>query len=187
MDDDFDDMSSIKHRAPASGYDSYYSDQKSGIVDYPIMPAYNQPYSHHQAPGYPQYNPSVPTIHDDRYDDETGSQTHLASAAAPAPRADPHYGYVADHYNLYYSNDQKDAYGQQADYPQPSRTPAPAYDSYTQDPYSHTLAYGSEPYYQQPVYGHDQQPVYGHDQQPVYGHGQPQQRGGDNGGFGRAM
>jgi len=174
VDDDFDDIASVKHRGPASGYDSYYSDQKSGIVDYPIMPAYNQPYSHHQAPGYPQYNPSVPTIHDDRYDDETGSQTHLASAAAPTPRvgsADPHYGYVADHYNVYYGNDQNDGYGQQADYPQPSRTPAPAYESYGQDPYAHTQAYGNDQYYQQ----------------PGYGHGQPQQRGGDGGGYGRAV
>ena len=179
MDDDFDDMSSMKHRGPPAGVDGYYGDQKGSVVDYPIMPAYNQPYSHHQAPGYPQYNPSVPTVYDDRYDDETGSQVNLALAAAPIPRggsADPHYGYVADHY--YYGNDQKDPYGQQADYPQPSRTPAPVYDSYPQESYAHTQrdAYGSDSYYQQ----------------PGYGQGQPQQRGGDRnsdgaGGYGRAQ
>ena len=176
MDDEFDDVSSMKPRAPAAASDGYYGDQKS-IVDYPTMPAYNQPYSHHQAPGYPQYNPSLPNVYDDRYDDETGSQVHLASSAAPIPHggsADTHYGYVADHYNLYYGNDQKDAYGQHADYPQLSRTPA--YDSYSQDPYAHTQnAYGSDPYYQQ----------------PGYGQGQPQ-RGGDGhsdgtNGYGRAQ
>jgi len=155
VDDDLNDISSLKHRAPTSNFDGYSGDQKSSVGDYPIMPAYNQPYSHHQAPGYPQYNPSVPTVYDDRYDDETGSQTHLASAAAPIPRggsADPHYGYVADHYNLYYSNDQKDAYGRQADHPQPSRTPAPVYEAHPQDAYG----YGSDSYYQQPGYGHGQ-------------------------------
>ena len=181
VDDDFDDLSSIKKpRGPPGGFDGYHGDQKSS-VDYPIMPAYNQPYSHHQAPGYPQYNSSVPTVYDERYDDETGSQTHLAAAAAPIPRggsADPHYGYVADHYNVYYNNDQKDAYGQQADFPQPSRTPAPAYDAYPQDPYAQSQRdpYGIESYYQQ----------------PGYGHGQPQQQGGDRtgdrtNGYGRAM
>jgi len=181
VDDDFNDMASTKQRGPPGGFDGYYSDQKSSIVDYPIMPAYNQPHSHHQAPGYPQYNPSVPTVYDDRYDDDTGSQIHLASAAAPTPRggsADPHYGYVADHYNVYYPNEQKDAYGQQADYPQPSRTPAPVYEAYPQDSYAHTQrdAYGNDPYYQQ----------------PGYAHGQPQPRGGDGNndganGYGRAM
>jgi hypothetical protein len=168
VDDNFDDMASVKkHRGPG-GFDGYYSDQKSSIVDYPTTPAYNQPYSHHQAPGYPQYNASVPNVYDDRYDDETGSQVHLAAAAAPIPRGgsvDPHYGYVADHYNVYYNNDQNDAYGQQADYPQPSRTPAPVYEAYPQDSYAHTQGdpYGMDPYFQQ----------------LGYGHGQPQQRGGD--------
>ena len=165
----------MKHRGPPSSFDGYSGDQKGSVADYPVMPAYNQPYSHHQAPGYPQFNPSIPTLYDDRYDDETGSQTHLAAAAAPIPRggsADPHYGYVADHYNLYYGNDQKDGYGRQADYPQPSRTPAPVYEAHTQDAYG----YGSDSYYQQS--GH--------------GHGQPLQRGGGgNGdgtnGYGRAM
>jgi len=179
VDDDFDDMSSMKHRGPPGGLDGYYGDQKGSIVDYPIMPAYNQPYSHHQAPGYPQYNPSVPTVYDERYDDETGSQVNLASAAAPIPRggsADPHYGYVADHYNVYYNSDQKDPYGQHADYPQPSRTPATV-DSYSQDSHAYPQrdAYGNDPYYQQ----------------PGYGQGQPQ-RGGDRNsdganGYGRAQ
>lgn len=185
VDDDFNDVSSIKPRGPPGGLDGYYGDQKS-IVDYPIMPAYNQPYSHHQAPGYPQYNPSVPTVYDDRYDDETGSQVHLASSAASIPRggsADPHYGYVADHYNVYYSNDQKDAYGQQADYPQPSRTPAPVYDPYPQDSYAHT---------QRDAYGADAYGVDAYYQQSAYGQGQPQQRGGDRNsdganGYGRAQ
>jgi len=157
--------------AVPGGFDGYHSDQKSSIVDYPIMPAYNQPYSHHQVPGYPQYNSSVPTIHDERYDDETGSQVHLTSAAALIPRgesADPHYGYVADHYNLYYTNDQKD-------YPQPTRTPAPVYDPNPQDSYAHTQrdAHGGDSYYQQ----------------PGYGQGQPHQRGGGDGGngYGRAV
>ena len=180
MDDDLDDMSSMKLRGPAGGYDGYYSDQKSSIVDYPIMPAYNQPYSSHQAPGYPQYNPSVPNMQEDRYDDDTGSQVHLASAAAPLPHgsADPNYGYVADHYNIYHTDDRKDAYGQQEDYPQPSRTPAPVYEPYSQDPYAHAQgdAYGNDLYYQQ----------------PGYGHGQPQHQGRDGGsdgthGYARAM
>lgn len=141
------------------------------------MPAYNQPYSSHQAPGYPQYNPSVPNVYDERFDDDTGSQIHLASAAAPVPRGgiDPSYGYVADHYKVY---EQKDAYGQQMDYPQPSRTPAPVYEPYSQDPYAYTPgdAHGNDPYYQQ----------------PGYGNGQPQNRGGDGGsdgaqGYARAM
>lgn len=171
VDDDLDDISSVKQRGPPGGFDGYHSDQKSSIVDYPIMPAYNQPYSHHQVPGYPQYNSSVPTIHDERYDDETGSQVHLTSAAALIPRgesADPHYGYVADHYNLYYTNDQKD-------YPQPTRTPAPVYDPNPQDSYAHTQrdAHGGDSYYQQ----------------PGYGQGQPHQRGGGDGGngYGRAV
>lgn len=172
VDDDFDDISSLKHRGPPGGHDGYYSDQKSSIVDYPIMPAYNQPYSSHQAPGYPQYNPSVPNVYDDRYEDDTGSQVHLASAAAPIPRgnSDPNYGYVADHYNVYHTNDQKDAYEQQADYPQPTRTPAPVYEAYPQDPYAYAQGdvYGNDPYYQQ----------------PGYGHGQPQHRNGDGSGDG---
>jgi len=180
LDDDFDDISSLKHRGPPATHDGYYSDQKSSIVDYPIMPAYNQPYSSHQTPGYPQYNPSVPTVYDDRYDDDTGSQIHLASAAAPIPRGstDPNYGYVADHYNVYHTSEQKDAYGQQTDYPQPSRTPAPVYESYSQDPYDYSQrdAYGNDPYYQQ----------------PGYEHGQPQHRSGDGGseganGYAQAM
>lgn len=167
----------MKHRGP----DDYYSGQNGNVADYPTMPAYNQPYSHHQAPGYPQYNASVPTVYDDRYEDETGSQVHLASAAASIPRdgsVDPHYGYVADHYNVYYGNDQKEAYGQQADYPQPSQTPAPLYNPYPQDPYAHAQrdTYGSDPYYQQ----------------PGYGQAQPQQRGEDRNsdganGYGRAQ
>lgn len=156
VDDDFDDISSMKHRAPPGGYDTYQSDQKSSIVDYPIMPAYNQPYSSHQAPGYPQYNPSVPDVYDDRYDGDSGSQIHLASAAAPIPRgnSDPSYGYVADHYNVYHTGEQRDAYGQQTDYPQPSRTPAPVYEPHSQDPYAYAQgdAYGNDQYYQQPGY-----------------------------------
>jgi hypothetical protein len=181
VDDDFNDVSSMKHRGPPGGFDGYYSDQKSSIVDYPIMPAYNQPYSPHQAPGYPQYNPSLPNVYDDRYDDETGSQVNLAAAAAPVPRSgtvDPHFGYVADHYNVYHGSDKNDTYGQQADYPQPSRTPAPVYEQYPQDSYAHTQgdAYGNEAYYQQ----------------PGYGQGQPQHRGGDGNsdgthGYARAM
>lgn len=180
MDDDFDDISSLKHRGPNGGYDGFHSDQKSSIVDYPIMPAYNQPYSSHQAPGYPQYNPSVPNVYDDRYDDDAGSQIHLASAAAPIPHGntDPSYGYVADHYNVYRTNEQKDAYGQQTDYPQPSRTPAPVYEPHSQDPYAYTQGEtsGNDPYHQQ----------------LGYGRGQPQHRGGDGGsdgahGYGRAM
>lgn len=180
MDDDFDDMSSVKHRGPPGGLDGYTSDQKSSVVDYPIMPAYNQPYSRHQAPGYPQYNPSVPNVYDERYDDDAGSQINLASAAAPIPRGgsvDTHYGYVADHYNVYHSNDQTGAYGQQADYPQPSRTPVPAYEAYPQDPYAYTQrdAYGNDPYHQQPGYGRDQPHQPGGD------------RGGGAGGYGQAM
>lgn len=180
LDDDLDDISSLKLRAPPARYDNYQSDQKSSIVDYPIMPAYNQPYSSHQAPGYPQYNPSMPEVYDDRYDGDTGSQINLASAAAPIPRggsADPTYGYVADHYNVYHTNEQ-DAYEQQTDYPQPSRTPIPVYDPHSQDPYAHAQgdASGKDPYYQQ----------------PGYGYAQPQHRGGDGGsdgahGYGRAM
>jgi len=179
VDDDFADIASLKHRAPPSGLDGYYGDQKGSVIDYPVMPAYNQPYSHHQAPGYPQYNPSVPTVYDERYDDETGSQINLASAAAPIPRSgstDPHYGYVADHYNVYYNNDQKDAYGQLSDYPQPS--PATVYETYSQDshPYPQRDGYGSDLYYQQ----------------PGYGQGQPQHQGGDRNsdganGYGRAQ
>jgi len=33
-----------------------------GIVYYPVTPPYNQPHSPHQVPGYPQYNPSVPSL-----------------------------------------------------------------------------------------------------------------------------
>lgn len=177
VDDVFDDISSLKHPGPPGGFDGYYSDQKSSIVDYPIMPAYNQPYSTHQAPGYPQYNASMPNVYDDRYDDDTGSQVNLASAAAPVPRGgvDPNYGYVTDHYNVYHADD-KEAYGHQVDYPQPTRTPAPAYESYTPDPYARAQGdpYANDPYYQQ----------------PEYGYGQPQRRGGGSDGahdFGQAM
>jgi hypothetical protein len=179
VDDDLDDISSMKHRGPPGGYDGgYYSDQKSSIVDYPIMPAYNQPYSPHQAPGYPQYNASVSNVYDDRYDDDTGSQVNLASAAAPIPR-DPNYGYITDHYNVYHP-DEQEAYGQQVEYPQSTRTPAPAYEPYTHDPYARAQGdpYGNDLYYQQPGYG--------------YGQPQPQHRGGDGSsdgahGYARAM
>jgi hypothetical protein len=89
--EDEDDSSSMRTRvAPTSAYshDNYYYSSDKGS-DYPPMPAYNLPYSAHQAPGaYAQYNPSQATLGNDyqpqyTFDDDNESATHLPTAAAP--------------------------------------------------------------------------------------------------------
>jgi len=90
--DDEDDSSSMNTRvAPNSAVyakDNYYYSSDKGS-DYPPMPAYNQPYLTHQAPGaYGQYNPSQATLGDDyqhqyTFDDDNESTAYLPAAAAP--------------------------------------------------------------------------------------------------------
>ncbi|EGO01830.1 hypothetical protein SERLA73DRAFT_177366 [Serpula lacrymans var. lacrymans S7.3] len=101
VDDDADDASSLR-REPSNAMNKeyYYSSDNKSLapsyhthagntdysLDYPPMPAYNQGYSSHQAPGaYAQYNSSMPTFDEDPqlYDDDYSSTMHLPTAAAP--------------------------------------------------------------------------------------------------------
>ncbi|KAI0069119.1 hypothetical protein BV25DRAFT_1834164 [Artomyces pyxidatus] len=124
-DDDFNDAAS---RGPSpsmfNGKDQYYASDNKSVLDYPPMPAYNTPYSHHQDPsGYPHYNPSAATLQDEPpYDDDYGSTAHLALGAQPyAYQNDPAYpathdpGYVADPYAVYagHTGDAQHQYQQQ--------------------------------------------------------------------------
>lgn len=211
VDDDLDDSSSMRTRGTApSTYTTqsdYYSEHKGGyLADYPPMPAYNQPYSHHQAPGgYPNYNASVPTIHDDNqlYEDETGSTAHLAPGAAPfnhgheAQSSVSDYGYMADPHDAYYGGQHQPPMNYDAevqshsplqvndpyDPDRPaSRTPAPQYEAYPQqpqvDPYAENLYGGGrdDPYSQ---YHHDPYAQY---QRDPYGQQQQYHQGGGPGG-----
>jgi len=197
VDDDFDDSSSIRTRGPPpSNYtaqtqsDFYYPDNKGGYpADYPPMPGYNQPYSHHQAPGsYANYNHSQQNVYDDNqfYEEEAGSTAHLALAAAPFAHSNDHhasYGYAADPHDVYYGGQrqqptgyegQQRYYSHSADqYDQDraaSRTPAPQYEASPSLPPVDPYAKSSHDHYQQDSYG------YGHQQQQ-------HPRGGADGGY----
>lgn len=109
VDDHLNDAASIRSRGPSpSQYtaDYYYASDAKSAIDYPPMPAYNQPYSQHQDPNnvYAHYNPSATTLHED-YPDEYASTTHLAlGAASYGQQNEPSYqspGYVADPYDVY--------------------------------------------------------------------------------------
>ena len=110
VDDDLDDNSSYTRTSPSN----YYSDTK----DYPPMPAYNQPYSTHQAPdAFAYYNPSQVTLGQDDpyqqqiYESDADSTMYLQAAAAPVgqqPHGTPLQNsnanlpsYVADPYDVY--------------------------------------------------------------------------------------
>lgn len=79
-------------------------------MDYPPMPGYGQPYSHH----HQQSLGSLQDDHQSTYDDEYGSTAYLTSSAAPMARADPAYGYPHD------------------THPQGTGSPAPDYMQYQQ-------------------------------------------------------
>lgn len=219
VEDDMDDGASMRTRGPPpSNYtaqsDFYYSEHKQGYAsDYPPMPAYNQPYSHHQAGGYSNYNHSVPNVYDENqlYDDETGSTAHLALGAAPfAQNHDPHGsygGYSADPHDVYYGQHQSqvdydphaqqhygqagDHYGQPADHFEPdraaSRTPAPQYEASPSMPPVDPYAKSRQEY--QPdvhAYGNQQQRQYEYEaHNDPYGQQPPRHRGdGSDGGQG---
>lgn len=197
VDDEFDDSSSIRTRGPPpSNYtaqtqsDFYYPDNQAGYpADYPPMPAYNQPYSHHQAPsGYANYNHSQQNVYEDNhfYEEETGSTAHLALAAAPFAQSNDHhasYGYAADPHDVYYGG-QRQPVGYEGQHRYYSsnpadqydhdravtRTPAPQYEASPSLPPVDPYAKSQHDHYQQDSYG------YGHQQQHPRG-------GGADGGY----
>jgi hypothetical protein len=179
VDDDLDGPASMRTRGSApstyTAQSDYYPEHKGAYpADYPPMPAYNQPYSNHQVPGgYLHYNASVPAVYDDHqpYDDETGSTAHLAFGAAPiAHGQDGHssvnsYGPVADLHNVYYGEQHQThtGYDTESQRHNPSqsnehydhdrtatRTPAPLYEAYPNQPQADP--YANNPYdtYDQP-------------------------------------
>jgi len=150
-DDSFNDGMSMRSREPAGSTlagDHYYADNKSAVVDYPIMPAYNQPYSHHQDPNnaYAHYNPSAPSLPDE-YPDEYGSTAALPIMGAPySHQTDPSYQsttYVANPYDVYSGYGGAD-HGNASLHPQAAYGAAPSYRS--QSP----AAYGATPSYRSP-------------------------------------
>lgn len=184
LDDDVDDRSSIRTRGPppsvytnATGTDQFYASDYKGAIDYPPMPAYNQPYSNSQDPNaYAYYNASAPNVHEDSlYEDEYGSQAHLAVTAAPyayqhdSVLENPHSaGLVHDPYDVYSGNAGDHHAGdhytaQQQPYPYPQHPADPtglAYDDASQD-YPSPTSGGPPPrtissnlYAQQNPYGH---------------------------------
>lgn len=198
VDDYSSDVSSIRNHGPAQTFaspdDYYYNfDTKGGSQpNYPPMPAYNQPYSHHQVPGYPTYNPSAPSILEDKppYDDDTGSTAHFA--IAPASFAHGHeahgsinsYGHVADPHDVYYSGHHQnpisvDGTGQRLPYPSQPNDP---YNGMSDYPTSQTPAPQYEPHHEQQqqrqqldAFGRSQQGHYGQNHNDMYGH----YKGGD--------
>lgn len=124
LDDEFDDNSSMRTRAPApSTYtaqsDYYYrSDYKAnyaaGVPDYPpAMPVYHpqqQPYA-----GYPS-SIITPDDQNAQYDDEYSSTAHLPMAAAPIAHQDDPYSLSTTtltnpySYNDGYIGDPRDVY-----------------------------------------------------------------------------
>lgn len=205
VDDDLDDASSMRTRGPApstfTAQSDYYSEHKGGYpADYPPMPAYNNPYSHHQTPGYPSYNASVPTVYDDHqlYDDETGSTAHLALSAAPfahGPEAHSNinsYGYAADPHDVYYggqhqipanydtegSSQSNDRFNSDRS---ASRTPAPQYEAYPQQPQVDPYAKN-----QHDQYGQSHGDPYAQYQHDPYGQRQQYHQGGGPGSDGYA-
>jgi hypothetical protein len=155
-DDDFKDAASIRSREPPASTHAgdYYADSKSVMTDYPTMPAYNQPYSHHQDPNnvYAHYNPSAPSIKDD-YPEEYGSAAHLATHAA------------YDHQDYQHGQAQDYQYGQAQDYQHGQA------DSYQASGYNHS--HQTDPNHQPSGYGQ------GYDAYDVYsGHGGAAQHGG---------
>jgi len=194
VDDEFSDSSSARTRVPPpsnftaqSQGDFYYRENKGGYqTDYPPIPAYNQPYSHHQVQGgYANYSHSQQNVYEDNqfYEQETGSTAHLALAAAPFAQSNDHhasYGYAADPHDVYYGGQQQqptgyEARGQQGYHSHlddhdraASRTPAPQYEASSTLPPVDPYAKSRQEY--QP-----QQDSYS------YGHQQQQSRGGADG------
>jgi hypothetical protein len=199
VDDEFSDSSSVRTRGPPPSSltaqtqsDFYYQENKGGYqTDYPPMPAYNQPYSHHQAQGgYANYNHSQQNVYEDNqfYEQETSSTAHLALAAAPFAQSNDHhasYGYAADPHDVYYGGQRQqptgyEAQGQQSYHSHPadqydhdraaSRTPAPQYEASPTLPPVDPYAKSRQEY---------------HPQQDSYSNGYQQQRprGGADGGY----
>jgi hypothetical protein len=131
IDDDLADIASLQKRAgtPSINHsvvsDRNHTTDAASSYDYPIMPAYNAPYAHHQDPtAYPHYNPSVPTLPDESqyYEDDYGSTAHLALGAEAYSRDDSNYpehnhgsqGYAADPYDVYTGHAANGQYGYQS-------------------------------------------------------------------------
>ncbi|KAH9940589.1 hypothetical protein B0H21DRAFT_754650 [Amylocystis lapponica] len=150
---DDDDASSI--RPPPSTMtatnDYYYHEQKAPMeyavdfnpLDFPPMPNYGQPYSHH-------YQQSVGTLPDEQqpvYDEEYGSTAHLTSGAAPMASTDRHaysmqnpYGYAHDTHPQGTGSPAPEYLQYQPDYPQGQ----PAAGGYVYDDYFNGHHTGSE-------------------------------------------
>jgi hypothetical protein len=124
IEDDLADIASLQKRpgTPSTYHagvgDKYYStDTKAS--DYPVIPAYNAPYSHLQDPtAHARYNASVPTLPDESqyYEDDYGSTTHFALAAETQSRDDYYHesrGHVVDPYEVYtgHATDAQNDYG----------------------------------------------------------------------------
>jgi hypothetical protein len=128
-DEDLDDTASMRTRGPApstyTAADSYYADQKAGggyeyAMEYPPMPAYNpaqaQAYGYYAQPQAGVYaDAGAPTpgvaygTHEQYFQDENYSSTHLASHATPTAYYDPRDTYQhADHAALDYSGQADD-------------------------------------------------------------------------------
>jgi hypothetical protein len=186
VDDYLSDASSVRTRGPAkqqfASQNDYYSLESK--ADYPPMPAYNQPYSHHQAPGgYPTYNPSAPSVVEDKlaYDDDTGSTAHLALDAAPFGHGHEvqgsinSYDHIADPHDVYYGGQHKkptgfDGKGQRLPY---SSQPNDPYSGVPDYPPSHTPAPQYEAHHEQQQHdytGRGQQAHYGENHNDMYGH-----------------
>jgi hypothetical protein len=145
-DEDFNDTMSMRSRGLAGSTlagDHYYADNKSAIVDYPTISAYNQPYSHHQDPNnaYAHYNPSAPSLADE-YPDEYGSTAALPTVGY-GHQTDPSYqssAYVADPYDVYSGHTD---HGNASLHPQAAYTTAPSYRSPSPSGYGVAPSYRS--------------------------------------------
>ncbi|KAI0921324.1 hypothetical protein AcV5_001050 [Taiwanofungus camphoratus] len=143
---DEDDGASVRTRGPPpstfSGQGDYY--ESKGVsqfapdynpTDFPPMPAYNQPYPHHQSPeAYHQYTGSVGTFQEDQpvYEDDYGSTAHLTSSAAPFARTNDRGGTIRNPYSPY-SPESHNGAGSGLEYTQHQRgflqaTEGPTYD-----------------------------------------------------------
>jgi len=132
LDDDLNDAASVRSREPPSTYagDHYYAtDNKSGVVDYANIPAYNQPYSHLQDPNstYAHYNPSATDLVPD-YPDEYGSTAHLSDTVGVPYAQHSNPGYQSTRYQ---TNDAYDVYSGYVDH-----NAAPYGASYSQNMYA---------------------------------------------------
>ncbi|THH17963.1 hypothetical protein EW146_g2965 [Bondarzewia mesenterica] len=201
--DDTDDRSSIRTREPApstytrTGNDQFYAPDYKSAIDYPSIPAYNQPYSQRQDPnGHAHYNPSAPNLQDNMlYEDDYSSQAHLPLGAAPyaydseVALDNPHSaGLVHDPYDVYSGNTgDHHATQQHQPYSHPQQSADSsglAYDDATQDYPSPTS--GGPPPRSLTSTTYAQQNPYGH-RSPSPGNGRYGYQGGGRGGGGYAL